>query len=102
MELGTNGVTTENTSRCVVGFVPTDGATSIKWGETGGAIGRLCEYKDDGTCQDYWGGDSNPRTVTIKATSTQVKATFATAHLDDAYIYDNTNGKYLWKGKNVE
>lgn len=86
----------------VVGFIPTGGATSIKWGVTGGTIGTLCEYTENGTCQDYWGGSSNPRTVNIKATSTQVKATFSTANLDYAYIYDNTNGRYLWKGSRVE
>ena len=85
-----------------VGFVQTDGATSIKWGVTGGQLGMLCEYAADGTRNDYWSASANPRTVTIKSSSTQVKASFSTANLDDAYIYDNTNGKYLWKGKNVE
>ena len=100
--LNNNGTLTTNANYSVVGFVQTNGATSIKWGVTGGSLGTLCEYREDGTCQDYWGGSNNPRTVTIKSSSTQVKAAFSTANLDDAYIYDNTNGIYLWKGKNVE
>lgn len=86
----------------MVGFVSTRGATRIKWGVAGGTLGTLCEYDENGTCQDYWGPSTNPRIVNIKATSTHVKATFSTANLDDAYIYDNANGIYLWKGKNVE
>lgn len=100
--LNQDGSVAASETMSTVGFVQTGGATSIKWGVTGGTLGTLCEYREDGTCQDYWGGSNNPRTVTIKSSSTQVKAAFSTANLDDAYIYDNTNGKYLWKGKNVE
>ena len=96
-----DGTVQTSSDMSTVGFVQTGGATSIKWGVTGGSLGMLCEYKADGTTNDYWTASANPRTVTIKATSTMVKATFSTANLDDAYIYDNTNGKYLWKGKNV-
>lgn len=96
-----DGTVQTSSNMSTVGFVLTDGATSIKWGVTGGTLGFLCEYTSEGIQQDYWTASANPRTVTIKATSTQVKATFSTANLDDAYIYDNTNGKYLWKGKNV-
>lgn len=96
------GTLKTNANYSVVGFVKTNGATSIKWGVTGGTLGLLCEYTENGTCQDYWGAQTNPRTVTIQSSSTQVKAAFSTANLDNAYIYDNTNGIYLWKGKNVE
>ena len=101
VELNSDGTLAPNANYSVVGFVQTNGATSIKWGVTGGILGKLCEYTENGICQDYWGGSNNPRTVTIKSSSTQVKAAFSTANLDDAYIYDNTNGIYLWKGNNV-
>lgn len=85
-----------------VGFVPTNGATSIQWGVTGGTLGTLCEYTDAGVCQDYLGSNQNPRTVNIGETSTKVKASFSTAHLDYAYIKNAATGEYLWKGDLVE
>ena len=100
--LNDNGMLTSNANYSVVGFIKTNGATSIKWGVTGGILGNLCEYAENGAFQDFWKPQQNPRTVTIKSSSTQVKAAFSTANLDDAYIYDNTNGIYLWKGKNVK
>lgn len=97
-----NGNTSASPTMSTVGFVPTNGATSIKWGVTGGTNGLLCEYTDDGTCADYWGASANPRTVTINANSTLVKASFSTEHLANAYIMNAITGEYLWKGKNVE
>lgn len=100
--LNSNGTTSASTTMSTVGFVETNGATSVQWGVTGGTLGTLCEYKEDGTCNDYWGGNQNPRTVTMNSTSTKVKASFSTAHLDYAYIKNATTGEYLWKGKLVE
>lgn len=96
-----NGSTTTSASMSTVGFVDTDGATSIQWGVTGGTLGRMCEYTSDGTCVDYWGASGNPRTVAINPSSTLVKASFETAYLDYAYIKDTETGRYLWKGKLV-
>ena len=100
--LQNNGTTTANASMSTVGFVTCNPNTQIKWGVTGGTLGVLCEYKEDGTFVDYWGAQSNPRTINVTANSTKVKASFSTANLADAYIYDVTNGVYLWKGDNVE
>lgn len=104
-----NGVALQNTgltaaiaNMSTVGFVTCNPSTQIKWGVTGGTLGTLCEYKEDGTFVDYWGGNQNPRTISVTANSTKVKASFSTAHLANAYIYDVTNGVYLWKGYNVE
>ena len=100
--LQNNGTTTANSTMSTIGFVSCRPSTQIKWGVTGGTLGTLCEYKEDGTSVDYWGGNQNPRTINVSADSTKVKASFSTAHLANAYIYDVTNGTYLWKGDNVE
>lgn len=86
-----------------VGFIPTNGATQITWGVTGGTLGVLCEYKADGSFVDYWGATVNPRTVTLTggANSTQLKASFSTAHLANAYVKNASTGEYIWKGENV-
>lgn len=99
--LNNNGTVSSSENMSTVGFVPTNGATSIQWGVTGGTLGTLCEYNYADVCQDYWGGGSNSRTVTIKSTSTKVKASFSTAHLDYAYIKNAATGEYLWKGSGV-
>lgn len=97
------GTTTVNDSMSTVGFVACSPSTTIKWGVTRGTLGIMCEYKEDGTCNDYWmGSTSNSRSVPIQATSKQIKASFSTANLGDANIYDVTNDVYLWKGPNVE
>ena len=100
--LQNNGETTANSTMSTVGFVTCNPSTQIKWGVTGGTLGTLCEYKEDGTFVDYWGAQQNPRTISVTSNSTKVKASFSTAHLANAYIYDVTNSEYLWKGDNVE
>lgn len=99
--LGNTGATSQNTERCVVGFVPLGGATNIKFGVTSGAYGTLNMYKEDGTYVDYWNAEGTSRTIPV-GSATKVKATFVISNLDNSYIYDSTNEKYLWKGKNVE
>lgn len=86
VRLNNNGTTSVDSSMSTVGFIPTKGATSIKWGVTGGTNGILCEYTEAEVNQDYWAPNTNPRTVTIKPSSTLVKASFSTAHLDYAYV----------------
>ena len=100
VELTSSGTTTVNSAMSTVGFVPTNGATVITVGVTGGTRGLMCEYRADGTCVDYWSASSNPRTVTLtgKTNSTQLKASFSSAHLTDAYIMNADTGEYLWKG----
>lgn len=99
--VSTNGAVSASATMSTVGFVPIT-ARSVKWGVTGGTLGNLVEYKEDGTVVDYWSGNTNPRTIGASASTAKVKASFSTANLADAYIYDNTNGVYLWKGNNVK
>ena len=39
--------------------------------------------------------------VTIPANCTTVRVSMKSAYLDDEYIFNQTTGKYLYKGKNV-
>ena len=43
--------------------------------------------------------NDNPTTTTVNKGI--ITVTFLTARLDDSYIYDNTTGEYIFKGKNV-
>lgn len=99
--LNSNGTTSANNKMSTVGFIPTNGATNITFGVTGGTLGNLCEYKDDETFVDYWSPMSNPRTVTLNKNSTKLKASFSTADLTNAYIMNVDTEEYLWKGSNV-
>ena len=102
-ELTQRGNLVENDNHCVVGFVKCDVGISVRWGVTSGSYGRLCEYDSTEKWVDFWdarGGIS--RTITISSNSSLLKATFRIDYVDNAYIYDETNGKYLWKGANVE
>ena len=96
--LENNGTTTANSTMSTVGFIPTNGATKITWGVDGGTLGVLCEYKEDGTFVDYWGAQSNPRTITLTggANNIQLKASFSTAHLNNAYVKNAVTGEILW------
>lgn len=92
-----------NDTMSIVGFVDCQPDTDILWGVgNGGQNGILCEYDIDMKYIDYWGALRNPRKIHIKNNTFKIKATFATEYLDYAYIYDETNGVYLWKGKYVE
>ena len=102
-ELSQGGQLVESEERCVVGFVKCEGGISVRWGVTSGSYGRLCEYKSTGEWVDYWDAKNGiSRTISISTNSSLLKATFRIDCVDNAYIYDETNGKYLWKGKNVE
>ena len=110
-ELTTQGTLIPNPKNCVVGFVPLpEGCERIKWGETGGSTGYLCEYDIHGIEINWWNGSQtngssfNPRTIqrdTARQTKL-LKATFEAAFIDYAYIIDVTHGEYIWRGKRAE
>ena len=92
-----------NDTMSIVGFVDCQPDTDILWGVgNGGQNGILCEYDIDMKYIDYWGVHGNPRKIHIKNNTFKIRASFTTEHLDYAYIYDETNDVYLWKGKYVE
>lgn len=49
----------------------------------------------------YWGYSSADRVVSGFSDSTYVRLTMPVGKEDDSYIYDVTNGQYIWKGINV-
>ncbi len=101
-ELQADGSLKASANYCVVGHIMINGGESITWGIPQGIVGYLVEYAEDGSRLDYWRGNSNERTITTKSATKLIKACFPLSSMDDAFIRDNTNDKYLWKGKNVE
>lgn len=100
-ELQTDGTLKESADYFVVGYIPVNGGESITWASDS-QLGNLCEYDEEGNRLDYWSGQGRKtRSITIKASSKMIKACFKVSAKDSAYILDNTNGKYLWKGANV-
>lgn len=99
-ELSLDGKNYQNKDMSVVGPIDCKQGISITWGVgREGILGRLCEYDKNGSNLDYWNPMSNPRTVTSSnSATTNIKASFSTKDLDYAYIYDETNKMYLWKG----
>lgn len=100
IKLEQNGITSKDNRMSTIGYVDCQPNTQITWGINGG-LGRLLEYNENLITVDFWEPRANPRTIPISNTTTKLKASFETANLDYAYIYDETNGVYLWKGKNV-
>ena len=85
----------------VVGPIDCEKGHSITWGVGNGILGRLCEYDRSGNHLDYWNPTINPRTTTLSNNASSIKVSFSTDALNYAYIYDNTNNEYLWKGVSV-
>jgi hypothetical protein len=101
-KLNTDGSISQSSTYAVVGTIPIAGGEYVKWGNTIGTLGLLVEYNENLNKVDYWNGESTARTIRTKTTTRFIKACFPASDIDNSYIYDETNGKYLWKGKNVE
>lgn len=101
-KLNNDGSLSQSSSMAVVGYVAINGGEYIRWGNSIGSLGLLCEYDETYKKLDYWNGEGSGRTIHTKTSSRFVKACFPSSDLDNAYIYDETNGEYLWKGANVE
>ena len=101
-KLDSDGSLSQSSSMAVVGYVAINGGEYIRWGNSIGSLGILCEYDETYKKLDFWNGEGTGRTIRTKTSSRFVKACFPSSDLDNAYIYDETNSKYLWKGKNVE
>lgn len=91
----TRGELVENTSLSVVAtFVPVVLGHSLSiQGDGGNAI----TYKADRTFADYWGLRRYPDARTFTANGVFVRWNCATAHKNETYIFDNTDGVYLVK-----
>jgi hypothetical protein len=101
-KLNTDGSISQSSTYAVVGTIPIAGGEYVKWGNTIGTLGLLVEYNENLNKVDFWEGESTARTIRTKTTTRFIKACFPASDIDNSYIYDETNGKYLWKGKNVE
>jgi len=83
-------------------FIPVSGKISVTV-ETGGTRSgsMLNEYDSGFGYASYWGASTNPRTFTLDTAASYIRCTFLMSALANCSIYDNTNGKYLFKGGNV-
>ena len=100
-KLNADGSISQSSTYAVVGTIPIAGGESVRWGNTIGTLGLLVEYNENLNKVDYWNGEGIARTIRTKTTTRFIKACFPASDIDNSYIYDETNGKYLWKGKNV-
>lgn len=107
-EVGTIGTAPQGC--CVCPIIPVDSGINIKWyhGLPSNMVSsqRALTIKNSSMTQiNYWAsritnGESY-RAGNLNSGSAYIQATFYTAELDNCYIYDNTNGVYLFKGRNV-
>ena len=104
VKLQNNGTTTTDSTMCTTSYMPISNSTNVKWGNTNGSIGILCEYKDGYTLSDYWAGNTNPRIVKLTGGTNvkYIRASFPMDTLDYCYVLDVTNNVYLYKGSKVE
>lgn len=74
-----------------------EGAISVTWTTGGG--GRACYYDSNYVFKDYW--NLNVATRNVPATVRYIRISFPMASIDNCSVYDNTNHRYIFKGKNV-
>ena len=100
--LTSSGTTTSDSTHCVTDYIPISNSTSITYSVGEYMDGTyMVEYNSNKTKIDYWYGSPNPRTLTLTGgtNTAYIRLTCLTSNLAAAYIYDNTNKKYLFKGK---
>ena len=71
---------------------------SISFSLGGTNVGHMLYFNDDGSYQAYTGSTSNPRTATPSRDYKYACVCFQKANLASTYVYDNTDGVYLFKG----
>lgn len=96
-KLETNGTLSNSAATMVSPFID-KGAASASITYTKGF--RLCYYDESQQSVDYWGMNGTT-TRTAGANVRYIRVCFYIADIDDSYVYDNTNAKYLFKGKNI-
>lgn len=81
------------------------GCTQIRFNagtvDTSGNTRPLMFFKSDKTIRDYFYYNSADREVTVPSNSAYVRLAMTQTLMDSCYIYDMTNGQYIWKGINV-
>ena len=91
---------------CATPYIPISPATrnlSINVGWTGTAYNAILLYKAGDVYYDYFrAGTTMPRTISLSQATVGMRLTFSITNLEQCYVYDNTNGKYLvYQGKVV-
>lgn len=95
--LNTDGTLVDAATTMVSPFID-KGAESVSITLTKGY--RLCLYDANYQFVDYW-SMSGTTTRTAGANVRYIRVCFYIEDIDDSYVYDNTHGKYLFKGKNI-
>lgn len=95
--LETNGTLSDAATTMVSPFID-KGAASASITLSKGF--RWCWYDANYQFVDYWSMNGTT-TRTASANVRYIRVCFYIADIDDSYIYDNTNAKYLFKGKNI-
>ena len=88
------------TTRMISPIFSTVGASSVTFSTGNTRQGGFYIFTDAGKYQTYYLDNANPRTVALSAAN-QVKNNVLCFRIEDlasAYVYDETNGKYLFKG----
>lgn len=100
--LNNTGNLNASVGNCVIGFIPVGTCKRIKWGVTTGKFGVMNMFDADYNYLNYYNPEGSAREVNIVSNTAYVKVTFVTNNIENSFVYDVTNGKYLWKGANVE
>lgn len=67
------------------------------------AYAAIKVYDSSDSLYDYWGATTRPRTVSLSRDTWGIKATFFIQNLEQCYIYDETNQKYLFRyGRTID
>ena len=76
-------------------------ARSVTFSVGGTRIGDLVFFQDDGGYRSYYISNANPRTVSVGASYNLCAICFQISKLASTYVYDNTNGLYLFNGSEL-
>ena len=81
------------------------GCTTIRFNagtlHTSGTYYDIVTFDANSVWKHYWQYNSTDRQITGFSDSTYVRMTMPVGKINDCYIYDVTNGQYIWKGINV-
>lgn len=85
-------------------FLPIVGGHRVTWcwGSGGNEVhSGLVEYRNGAYYTQWSAAGSGRRTVTTYAQTNAVRFSCLTRYKDDSFVYDETDGVYLYKGKNI-
>lgn len=92
------------TDRMISPIFSSIGVSSVTFSTGGTRVGGYFMFGDDGKYSTYYLDNVTPRTVSLSS-SIQKKNNvlcFPSANLASAYVYDNTNQRYLFRGADLD